>query len=131
MQEDLPWNIRWNVIGIMTYTISTIIEETSDELKRDNPDLGALREWDDTAIEEIKCGESDARNLLNVNPSHALTPSGGERIPPYDGDNRDDIDDNAGRNDFERPESCLDELVLDDYDDDYDPFEGVDEVVGV
>jgi hypothetical protein len=130
LQENLPWNSRWSVIGITTYTVSTIIEETSEALKQDNPDFGALREWDDIAIEEIRCGKYDALNILNVNSSHTFAPHEGERMLPDDEENRDGINDNGERYDSEKPQSDMEELALDDYDDDYDPYEGV-EVVGV
>jgi hypothetical protein len=130
LQENLPWNSRWSAIGIMTYTVATIIKETSEALNQDNSGFGALREWDDIADEEIRCGKSDALNLMNVKSTYSLAPLGGERTLPDDEGYRDIINEHADHNSFEKPQSDVEELVMDDGDDDYDPYEGI-EVVGV
>jgi len=70
LQKDLPWNSRWLVVGIMTYIVSSIIEETSEALYQDNMGAeSALREWEDISKEEIRRGKSDALVLVSVNPS--------------------------------------------------------------
>ena len=67
--EGMPWNYRWQVIGISNYIISSSIDETGEALSQDNPDAGALRKWDDVAKEEFARGKSDALLLTEVNPS--------------------------------------------------------------
>jgi hypothetical protein len=140
LQANLPWNSRWHVVGIMTYTVSSTIEETSVALYQDT------RDWDEIAKEEIRCGKSDALVLVSANPSEAIhinAPLMGEKMLPNDDGYQDKINgeyyqdvshnvfdsSNAEQNYFEEGQSTIEELALED-DDDYDPYDGI-EVVGV
>ena len=67
--EGMPWNYRWQVIGISNYIIASSIDETGEALSQDNHDAGALRKWDDVAKKEFARGKSDALLLTEVNPS--------------------------------------------------------------
>jgi hypothetical protein len=79
--EDLSWSSsRWRVIGIVTYIVSSTVEETSEALSLDNPVADtSLRKWDDATREEFECGKSDALALLDTNfdqATHVSTPIG-------------------------------------------------------
>jgi hypothetical protein len=145
LQDDLPWNSRWRVVGIMIYIVSSIIEETSEALYQDNLGAEALREWEDIAKEEIRCGKSDAFVLVSVNPSVSTQFNSlhEEEIILSDDEGYQDVNgihhqdsihngfdsSNAEQTYFEEGRLDDEELVLEE-NDDYDPYEGV-EVVGV
>ena len=121
--DSLPWNSRWQVIGIMMYTMSSFIEETSDALYNNNPvPEASLRKWEDMTKEEIRSGKSDALALVNSTTHlNQNVTNGGEKF--------------AESNSFTDPdffdESHLDlaELAVEECED-YDPYDGI-EVVGV
>lgn len=122
---NMPWNNRWQVIGVVNYIIASTIDETADVLAQDNNVAGALRKWDDTAKEEFRRGKSDALILVEVNPST---------------DNNQTLatgDNNVSQNEMHLLDHELitnqfrtQDVVMDNNDDDYDPYEGV-EVVGI
>lgn len=66
--EDLTWNSRWMVVGIVTYVVSATIDETGEALSQENPNAGALRKWDDPAKEEFSRGKADVLALVDANP---------------------------------------------------------------
>ncbi len=80
-QNDDP--SRWRVIGIMTYIVSSTVDETSDALSLDNPGADTtLRKWDCDALVELDRGKSDALVLAEnfSQAAHASAPllGGGE-----------------------------------------------------
>jgi len=75
LQEDLPWNSRWRVIGIIIYMVSATIDETGESLSQNDSDAGALRKWEEVTKEEISRGESDALVLVRMNPAYISGPS--------------------------------------------------------
>ncbi len=140
LQVDLPWNSRWRVVGIMTYIVSSIIEETSEALYQDNMGAeAALREWENISKEEIRCGKSDALALVSVNPSVSTQINSlheeEKMLPDYEG--YQDVNgiyhqdashngfdsSNAEQTYFEEGKLDDEELVLEE-NDDYDPYEG-------
>ena len=62
LHHDLSWrSSRWRAIGIMTYIVSSTVDETSDALSLENPGADTtLRKWDDDTLEELDRGKSDA-----------------------------------------------------------------------
>jgi len=66
--SELPWNSRWLVVGVLTYTVSAAIEDTADLLSLDHPNPGILSKWDEIATEEISKGKSDALMLIGAGP---------------------------------------------------------------
>ena len=141
LQEDLFWNSRWRVVGIMTYIVSSIIEETSEALYQDNMGAeAALREWENISKEEIRCGKSDALALVSANPSVSTQINSlheeEKMLPDYEG--YQDVNgiiyhqdashngfdsSNAEQTYFEEGKLDDEELVLEE-NDDYDPYEG-------
>ena len=141
LQEDLFWNSRWRVVGIMTYIVSSIIEETSEALYQDNMGAeAALREWENISKEEIRCGKSDALALVSATPSVSTQINSlheeEKMLPDYEG--YQDVNgiiyhqdashngfdsSNAEQTYFEEGKLDDEELVLEE-NDDYDPYEG-------
>ena len=141
LQEDLFWNSRWRVVGIMTYIVSSIIEETSEALYQDNMGAeAALREWENISKEEIRCGKSDALALVSANPRVSTQINSlheeEKMLPDYEG--YQDVNgiiyhqdashngfdsSNAEQTYFEEGKLDDEELVLEE-NDDYDPYEG-------
>ena len=86
LKEELPWNSRWRVIGILTHIVAATIDETGDALSLDDPHAGALRKWEEVAKEEISRGKSDALVLVTMNggnPSEVtlnVAPANGENL---------------------------------------------------
>lgn len=73
-QENLPWNSRWMVIGVILYMVSGTIDETGESLSQDDSDAGALRKWEDNAKQEVSHGEVDALALVKSNPAYIPHP---------------------------------------------------------
>ncbi|KAL7548801.1 hypothetical protein ACHAWF_012058 [Thalassiosira exigua] len=65
--DDLPWNSRWKIVGVVAYTVSSAIERTGQSLAEDDPSM-TLRKWHDDAKAEFSRGESDALVLVSMNP---------------------------------------------------------------
>lgn len=83
--EYNPWSFsRWRVVGIVTYIVSSTVDETSEALTLDNlgADNTALRKWDIDVLDELERGKSDALALVeNSSPAtHVNLPElgGGE-----------------------------------------------------
>jgi hypothetical protein len=136
--DSLPWNSRWQVIGIMTYTVSSLIEETSDALYNNNPvPEASLRKWEDMTKEEIRSGKTDALALVSSTTHlNRNVASGGERSVLGAIGHNDDSNGLHHQNDSFTDPDFFDESHLDlaelavEVCEDYDPYDGI-EVVGV
>ncbi|KAL7543089.1 hypothetical protein ACHAXR_012410 [Thalassiosira sp. AJA248-18] len=148
LNEDMLWNSRWKVVGILTYIVSANIDDTGDALSQDNSNAGALRKWDEAAKEEFSRGESDALALVKVDQIQATTinaPVYRENLPMESRgpENQMSVSPDQGEingmnHHFEKaqPYSYEEQLIEPEIEDvaedgdDYDPFAGV-QVVGI
>lgn len=138
-EGDLPWSNKWRVVGIMTYIVSSTIEETAGAVYQAHPGAEILKTWDEDAQLEIDCGKSDALVLVDTNSSQARcadepTP-GDEWAIDSDlnghGQQSEDLDNSTEYPYYsEEVSEEYDAENVDEGEDYYDPYAGV-EVVGI
>jgi len=67
-ENEMTWNSRWLVVGVLTYMVSAAIDDTADALSLDFPDGGTLTKWEEVAKKVISRGKNDALVLVAAAP---------------------------------------------------------------
>lgn len=133
----LPWSSsRWRVIGIVTYIVSSTLDETSEALFLDNPEI-TLRKWDGNTLEELERGKSDALVLVGkfTQAKHTSAPTSGGIESNLNGHDRRYLERTLGSGNVypyysEKVSQELDVENVDVEEDDDDPYSGV-QIVGI
>ena len=65
-EDDLIWDSRWRVIGVLSYIVAATIDETAAALSEDDEKLGKFNEWEDIVKEEINYGKAEALHFMKL-----------------------------------------------------------------